>query len=133
MRMWQLVTIAFVGMGVASYVTAKEAHAQQAACSAREVTLYFEKDGVAVNAASRAIVEKLAADAKACGAKDVIVDAPNGALERRRASAIESAFRQQGVTATLVLPATLEPKPVVETVLDRAARVRISPTISAVT
>ena len=115
--------LATVGMieGVARADTAPAT----GACASHQASIYFEKNAVELNSYSRKIVARLAADVKACGRAQVIADAPDGALKPQRANAIFRAFAANGIQAILIHAASTSTAPVDESVLDRAAAVRV--------
>jgi hypothetical protein len=95
------------------------------ACATHQGSIYFAKNAVELNAYSRQVVARLAADAKMCGRAQVFADAPDGALKPQRAAAISSAFRAKGVEAVLIRASSTDTAPASESVLDRAAAVRV--------
>jgi hypothetical protein len=99
------------------------------ACATHQASIYFAKNAVELNSYSKQVVARLAVDAKACGRSQVFADAPNGALKPQRAAAISSVFAANGVQAVLVRASSTDTAPTNESVLDRAAavRVRIAP------
>jgi hypothetical protein len=95
------------------------------ACAMHQGAIYFAKNAVELNAYSRQVVARLAADAKACGRAQVFADAPDGALKPQRAAAISSAFRANGVEAVLIRVSSTDTAPANGSVLDRAAAIRV--------
>jgi hypothetical protein len=95
------------------------------ACATHAASIYFARNAVELNSWSRQIVARLAADAKACGRSQVFADAPDGALKPQRAAAISKAFAANGVQAVLVHVSSTSTAPLDESVLDRAAAVRV--------
>jgi hypothetical protein len=101
------------------------AAAADTGCPAGEVSLYFEKGETGLNDFSKAVADRVAAEAKACGATELVAEAPAGALEGQRAATIRSTFDRAGVKVTLVASAAPANAPMAETVLDRGASIRV--------
>jgi hypothetical protein len=95
------------------------------ACATHQASIYFARNAIALNSYSKQIIARLAADAKACGRAQVIADAPDGALKPQRAAAISSAFAANGVQAILLHASSTSAPAADESVLDRAAAVRL--------
>ena len=112
---------AFVG---ASIMLAGAASADTG-CGTREVSLYFEKGQTEFNDFSRAVVERVASEAKACGATQIVAEAPDGKLEAKRSAAIRKAFDHAGVKVILVGASLPVKMAAAENVLDRGASVRL--------
>lgn len=75
-------------------------------CTGRQAAVYFEQGSARVSAASKVVLERIAAEAKACGkSAKLVAEAPQGDLERRRAEALESMFANTGVKAQVRTPA----------------------------
>lgn len=98
------------------------ASAQEASCEGREVSVYFEKGKSDINDFSRAVVERIAAEAKACGITTVIADTK---VDGRRAAAIAKAFRPSGVKIVLAGNPSLAPANG-DFIADRAVTVRLT-------
>ena len=98
------------------------AFAQEAACEGRKVSVYFEKGKSEINDFSKAVVERVAAEAKACGITTVVADAR---IDGRRATAIAKAFQPSGVKVVLAGNPSLAPAKG-DFIADRAATVRLT-------
>lgn len=98
------------------------ASAQEASCEGREVSVYFEKGKSDINDFSRAVVERIAAEAKACGITTVIADTK---VDGRRAAAIAEAFQPSGVKVVLAGNPSLAPANG-DFIADRAVTVRLT-------
>ena len=101
-----------------------------ASCAARQAQIYFAPGSADLNAFSKRIIDRIAADAKACGRAQVAVDAPEGALKARRMTAIASAFAAQGVHIVIARAAPAARKVAYsasETMIDRTAAIRLTP------
>jgi len=75
-------------------------------CTSRQAAVYFEQGSARVSASSKAVLERIAAEAKACGkSAKLVAEAPQDDLERRRAEALEAMFVNKGVKAQVRTPA----------------------------
>jgi len=108
-----------LGAGAFVYDTAS---AQEASCDGREVSVYFEKGKSEINDFSKAVVERVAAEAKACGITTVVADTK---VDGRRAAAIAKAFQPSGVKVVLAGNPALA-LVTVDFIADRAATVRLT-------
>ena len=110
---------ALIGLGGLVY---DNASAQTpAACPAREVSIYFDKDTTAFNTFSQQLVERVATEAKACGSKQVEAEVKSGP---DRAEAVSNAFQHLGVKVVLIgQPAT---KSAAESIADREVVIRVA-------
>lgn len=91
------------------------------ACSAREVSIYFDKESTAFNPYSQQLVERVATEAKSCGSKQVVAEVKSGP---DRAQAVSNAFRHLGVKVVVVgQPAA---KPAAESIADREVVIRVA-------
>jgi hypothetical protein len=124
MQKLTLLTVGALAIGLGGFVhtaSAQSLYAQvPASCSAREVSIYFDKDTTAFNKFSQQLVERVAADAKACGAPQVVAEVKSGP---ERAQAVSHAFNDLGVGVIL----TGNPKrvPSAETLADREVVIRV--------
>jgi hypothetical protein len=98
------------------------ASADEPACAGREASIYFEKGRNEFNDFSKAVVERLAAEAKACGVSQVVAETRVGG---KRLDAISNAFEPLGLKVILVGPPRVAP-PAGDFVADRAASVRLT-------
>lgn len=125
MQKLTLMTVGALLIGFGGFIY-DAAHAQSlyakdpASCSSREVSIYFDKDTTAFNKFSQQLVERIAADAKACGARQIVAEVKSGP---ERAQAVSHAFNDLGVGVIL----TGNPKlvPAAETLADREVVVRV--------
>jgi hypothetical protein len=92
-----------------------------AACPAREVSIYFDKDTTAFNKFSQQLVERVATEAKACGSKQVVAEVKSGA---DRAEAVSSAFQHLGVKVVLVGQPSATPA--ADSIADREVVIRVA-------
>lgn len=102
------------------------AQAQAPSCGEREVSVYFQANEARLDSFSDAVVARLASEAKACSSARIVAEAPAGALSRDRANALRAAFLDRGVRLSLEPAASFAPAEDGQSVLDRAARVRIA-------
>jgi len=102
------------------------AHAETAGCGDREVSVYFQANEASLDAFSDAVVARLASEAKSCRAARIVAQAPAGALSEDRANSLKGAFLDRGVRLALEPTSSFAVAADNQSVLDRAARVRIS-------
>jgi hypothetical protein len=122
--------LATMGM-IEGVARAEPARASDASCAAREASVYFAPGGAELNAFSKQIIDRIAADAKACGRAQVAADAPNGAMKAQRMGAIASAFAADGVHLAALKAAPSAAKAAYapgETMTERTAVLRLIPT-----
>lgn len=70
----------------------------------REVSLYFERDQMQLNDFSKALVDRVASEAKACGLTQVIAETK---IDAKRAAVITDTFKSRGVKVILISPAMM--------------------------
>ena len=108
-------------LGASLWLLAAPALGQEP-CEARPAAVYFEPGATTFNAESKAVIDRVAQEAKTCGAKRVVAEAPNG----ERGKAISDAFASQGVTVVLGnapnAPKMISPD---ESMRDRSATLRV--------
>ena len=92
----------------------------------REVSLYFERDQSELNDFSKALVDRVASEAKNCGLTQVVAETR---IDARRAAVISDTFRSRGVKVILVSPAMM-PAPMKSEMGDdvaaRSAKLRLT-------
>ena len=91
-------------------------------CPSHEVSLYFEHGKSEFNDFSKRLVERVAAEAKACGARQIVAETK---VSGERAKTVEQAFASRGVQVILVGPTHVSPTGGAE-IADRAANVRLT-------
>lgn len=121
MQRLTLMTVGAVLIGFGGFVYDSAVAQTPSACSSREVSIYFDKDTTEFNKFSQQLVERVATEAKACGAKQVVAEVKSGP---DRAEAVSHAFADLGVKVILV-GATHE-APAGESVADREVVVRVA-------
>lgn len=92
------------------------------ACPTHEVSLYFEKGQTQFNGFSKAVVERIAAEARACGAQQVVAETK---VHGARADAIVDAFASEGMQVVLAGQPRTAPQ-AGDFIADRAASVRLT-------
>ncbi len=100
------------------------ASAQDAFCEGLEVSVYFEKGKSEINDFSKVVVERVAAEAKACGITTIVADT-NVEGRRAVAIAIAKAFQPSGVRVVFAGNPSLAPADG-DFIADRAATVRLT-------
>lgn len=94
----------------------------QPTCEARPAAVYFEPGATTFNAQSKAVIDRVAKEAKACGASRVVAEASSG----ERGKAISEAFASQGVKVVLwETPREPQAAAPQESIRDRSAVLRL--------
>ena len=118
-------TLAALALGAGAFcydsATAQTAP-DMSACATQEVSLYFEKGEDKLNDFSKAVAERIASEAKACGITEITAVTR---VDAKRADAISRTFAAKGLNVALVGP-LLQLASMRDTVEDRAASVRIT-------
>jgi hypothetical protein len=113
-------TLGALALGAAAFLY--DAAADPVSCSGgREGAVYFEKGKSEINEFSRAVVERVAREAKVCGLTAVVADAGIG---HKRAVALAQAFKPLGLQVILAEHGLAADKG--DLVADRAARIRLT-------
>ncbi len=121
MQKLKAMTLGAVLIGLAGFVYDTASAQQPAACPQREVALYFEKGAAEFNDMSKQLVQRVAMEAKACGAKQVVAETKTG----ERAQAVSEAFEPFGIRVILVSQRLSTSG---DAISDRTATVRLGPT-----
>lgn len=87
----------------------------------REVSLYFERDQTQLNDFSKALVERVANEAKHCGLSQVVAETK---IDAKRANIITDTFQARGVKVILVSPAMSQASG--DDVAARSAKLRLT-------
>jgi hypothetical protein len=114
-------TLGALVLGAAAFAY-DAASAREQACEGREASIYFEKGKTEFNDFSKVVVERVAAEAKACGISQIVASTKAGG---KRAEAIARAFEPLGVKVILVGQPPTAPA-VGDFISDRAASVRLT-------
>jgi hypothetical protein len=112
-------TLGALALGAAVFIY--DASAQTASCSGREASVYFEKGKLEINGFSKAVVERMAEEAKACGIDTVVADAN---VDPKRADALSRAFQPLGLKVVTAGSPTLAPAG--DFIAQRSAKVRLT-------
>lgn len=121
MQRLNAMTLGALCIGFAGFIyDSATAQTPARACPAHAVSIYFEKDAAEVSPASKQLVERIAQEAKACGAKQVTAELRS---DNGRAAALSGAFATHGVKLTVAAPPRL--MPVSDGIAERTATVRI--------
>jgi hypothetical protein len=94
MQRLTLMTAGALLLGFGGFVYDSAVAQTPASCSSREVSIYFDKDTTEFNKFSQQLVERVATEAKACGARQVVAEVKSGP---DRAQAVSHAFQDLGV------------------------------------
>jgi hypothetical protein len=87
----------------------------------REVSLYFERDRAELNDFSKALVDRVANEAKNCGLSRIVAETK---IDAKRASVISETFKSRGINVILVSPAMM---PVAgDDITARSAKLRLT-------
>jgi len=114
-------TLAALALGAAGFVYDTSTGQTAPACPEREASVYFEKGEPRFNAFSTAVIERVAAEARACGARQVVAETSIGGAY---AEAIASAFQAKGLDIIVAQPPL--PAASADFVAGRAANVRLT-------
>lgn len=119
-------TLGALAIGLAGF--AFDAHAQTAPqeCAQHEATIYFAPNSNALNAYSDYAIERMAAEARACGAIDIVVQTTAG---RERARAVAVALEGRGLRPVVsTAPALI---PIGDGIMARSVTLRVAPPMTA--
>ena len=121
MKLMTAITLGIFAVG--GLVFAANAGAQTPCKSSepREVSLYFERDQSELNDFSKALVDRVASEAKNCGLTQVVAETK---IDARRAAVISDTFKSRGVKVILVSPAMMPATG--DDVAARAAKLRLT-------
>lgn len=120
-------TLGALAIGLAGF--AFDANAQTPApqpCAQHEATIYFAPNSNALNEYSDYAIERMAAEARACGALDIVVQTTAG---RERARAVAIALEGRGLRPVVSSAPVLIP--VGDGIMARSVTLRVSPPMSA--
>jgi hypothetical protein len=113
-------TLGALALGAAGFVYDKSVGQTHATCPVREASVYFERGEPHMNAFSTAVIERVAAEAHACGAREIFAETSVGG---DYAEAISSAFRARGLKVIVAPPS--EPA-ATDLIAGRAANLRLT-------
>jgi hypothetical protein len=121
--MMKLVSMMLAGLMLLGVMFVSTAAAQTPCKSAepREVSLYFERDQSQLNDFSKALVDRVANEAKNCGLSRIVAETK---IDAKRASVISETFKSRGITVILVSPAMMPAAG--DDIAARAAKLRLT-------
>lgn len=114
-------TLGALALGAAGFAYDSSTGQTPPACPDREASVYFEKGEARFNDFSTAVIERVAAEARACGAQAVVAETSIGGAY---AEAITSAFDAKGLNVIVAAPPTAPPAG--DFIAGRAANVRLT-------
>lgn len=117
-------TLAALALGAVAFAydsATAQTPSPQAACAGLDVSLYFEKGKIELNDFSKAVAERIAAEAKACGVREIVAETK---VSGKRADAITRTFESMDMKVAFVGPHLMLAS-ASDTVADRTASVRI--------
>jgi hypothetical protein len=91
-------------------------------CASREASVYFERDSTRFNNFAMAVIDRMAQEARACGARHVVAQT---AMDEAHADAIRRAFAAKGLDVILAGSPYPAP-PGSDFIAGRAAVVRVT-------
>lgn len=115
-------TLAALALGAAAFAYDTARADPPANCPSHEVSLYFEQGQNEFNTFSKQLVERVAGEAKECGARQIVAETP---VTGERAKAIQQAFESRGIKVILVGPPRIAPAGD-DSIAGRAANVRLT-------
>src|SRR5689334_11254327 len=121
--MTKLVSMILAGLMLLGVMFVSTAMAQTPCRSSepREVSLYFERDQSQLNDFSKALVDRVASEAKSCGLTQVVAETK---IDAKRAAVISDTFKSRGVKVILVSPAMAPVKG--DSIAARSAKLRLT-------
>ena len=122
MRALTAMTIGAAMIGLAGFVYDTATADQTMACPDRESAVYFENGKTRLNEFSNVVIDRVAAEAKACGAREVVAETNSNA----RAQAVANAFEARGLQVVVVTPPRAAPVSDDGFIANRTAKVRLT-------
>jgi ABC-type sugar transport system substrate-binding protein len=116
-----MMTVSAALIGLVGFVYDTATADKAMACPDRAASVYFETGKTNLNPFSEAVIDRVAAEAKACGAAQVVAQADSEA----RAKAVSKAFESRGVDVVVVTPPAPPPSDD-GFIAQRAAQVRLT-------
>ncbi|HEX5006168.1 MAG TPA: hypothetical protein VFV70_03585 [Hyphomonadaceae bacterium] len=115
-------TLGALALGAAAFAYDSSIGQTPNRCPAHQASVYFEKDATGLNLFAEAVIDRIAQEARACGAHQVVAQT---SLSQAHADAISRAFASKGlgVIVARTPQATVQPA---DFVGDRAAVVRLT-------
>lgn len=122
MKALTTMTLGAALIGLAGLVYDTATADEPPSCSTREASVYFENGNMKLNDFSTAVIDRVAAEAKACGAAQVVAQSNSDA----RAQAVSKAFEARGVQVVVVTQPPVSLTGEDGFIAGRAARVRLT-------
>jgi hypothetical protein len=91
-------TIGAAALGVAAFAYDTSTGQTPGLCSSHEASVYFERDSTEFNNFAMAVIDRVAQDARACGARQVVA---RTSMDQAHADAITRAFASKGLGVVL--------------------------------
>lgn len=115
-------TLGALALGAAAFTYDSSTGQTPALCSSHEASVYFERNSTQFNNFAIAVIDRVAQDARACGARQVVARAN---MDEAHAVAITRAFASKGLGVILAsTPAMASPSG--DFIANRAAVVRLT-------
>jgi hypothetical protein len=115
-------TIGAMALGVAAFAYDTSTGETPGLCSSHEASVYFERNSTQFNNFAMAVIDRVAQDARACGASQVVAQT---SMDQAHADAITRAFASKGLGVILASAPQTAPQSV-DFIADRAAVVRLT-------
>ena len=115
-------TIGALALGAAAFAYDSSTGQTPGRCPTHQASVYFEKDATGLNVFSEAVIDRIAQEARACGASQVVAQTSLGPAH---ADAISRAFASKGLGVIVASSTPVAPQ-ATEFVADRAAVVRLT-------
>ena len=115
-------TVGALTLGVAAFAYDSSTGQAPAMCSSHEASVYFERNSTQFNNFAMAVIDRVAQDARACGASQVVAQT---SMDQAHADAITRAFASKGLDVVLAGPPNTAPRGS-DFIADRAAVVRLT-------
>jgi hypothetical protein len=122
MQTLTVLTIGALAIGAAAFAYDTSIGETPNRCPSHKASIYFEKDATGLNAFSQAVIDHIAQEARACGARQVVAQT---SLSQAHADAITRAFASRGLG--VIVASTPQATPQAgKFIADRAAVVRLT-------
>ncbi|HEV7690017.1 MAG TPA: hypothetical protein VGO52_04320 [Hyphomonadaceae bacterium] len=121
MKLLTAITLGIFAVGGVAFAANAGAQTPCKTSEPREVSLYFERDQSQLNDFSKALVDRVASEAKNCGLTQVVAETK---IDAKRAAVISDTFKSRGVKVILVSPAMMPSAG--DDVAARAAKLRLT-------
>lgn len=115
-------TLGALTLGAAAFAYDSSTGQTPALCSSHEASVYFERDSTQFNNFAMAVIDRVAQDARACGARQVVA---RTSMDKAHAEAITRAFASKGLGVVLAGSPQTAPRDG-DFIADRAAVVRLT-------